>query len=180
MLLGRRAASDGTEGEGGAGGGSPDVPDLRPSEDMLERVVGGGSVDKLDGVEAGENTGLNTVKWKHASFFNRVKRMVAQNWEPWKVYQARDPNGNVYGHKTKVTRVKVSMKASGVVTKIHVVKGSGVDFLDDEAVRAFRAAGPFPNPPMALLDDQTNLITFQFSFHVEIGKDSGWKIFRHR
>ena len=106
--------------------------------------------------------------------------MVAQNWEPWKVYQTRDPSGNVYGHKTKVTRVQVSMKPSGVLAKIYVVDGSGVDFLDDEAVRAFQAAGPFPNPPMALVDSATNLITFQFSFHVEIGKDNGWKIFRHR
>ena len=44
---------------------------------------------------------------------------------------------------------------------------SGVSELDDEAVRAFHAAAPFPNPPEGLVKD--DLITFAFAFYFEIG-----------
>src|SRR5678816_1151971 len=44
----RMTQSNPTRGEGGTGGelGRPRVPDLRPSEELLSRVTGGGSVDK--------------------------------------------------------------------------------------------------------------------------------------
>ena len=54
----------------------------------------------------------------------------------------------------------------------------GVDVLDDEAVRAFEAAGPFPNPPDGLVQSD-GLITFEFSFHFEIGAPrTSWRILR--
>lgn len=168
-------------GEGGEEGerGGPKVPDLLPSEDLLSRVVGGGSVDKLDNVDDDEVTALNSKRWKHAPFFNRLKRQVAQNWHPQQVYMARDPNGNVYGFKDRKTVVRVKLRPNGTVAGIYVVEGSGIDFLDDEAVRAFRAAGPFPNPPAGLVDAETKLITFSFGFYFEIGGGRGrWKIRR--
>ena len=168
------------EGEGGGGGDEEAVPDLRPSKEILERVVGGGSVDKLDGVEDGATTALNAKRWKFASFFNRLKRQVAQNWHPDRVYINRDPNGNVYGSKDRITVLKVSLKPNGSVADIYISKTSGVDFLDEEAVRAFRAAEPFPNPPGGLVRGDSQLITFSFGFHFQIGSRSGWKILRSR
>ena len=44
-----------------------------------------------------------------------------------------------------------------------------------EAVRAFQAAAPFPNPP-AVLRDKDGMISFNFGFYFEIGKKSN--IFR--
>jgi TonB family protein len=170
----------GDEGEGGGGGDQDAVPNLRPSEEILERVVGGGSVDKLDGVENGATTALNAKRWKFASFFNRLKRQVAQNWHPDRVYVNRDPNGNVYGSKDRITVLKVSLRANGSVDNIYISKTSGVDFLDDEAVRAFRAAQPFPNPPGGLVRGDAQLITFSFGFHFQIGSRRGWKVFRSR
>ncbi len=47
--------------------------------------------------------------------------------------------------------------------------------LDDEAVRAFHAAGPFPNPPDGLI--KNNMITFAFSFHFEISAPrTSWRM----
>ncbi len=178
----REAPSDQT-GHGGEGPATapPTVPDLRPSQDMLSRVVGGGSVDKLDGVESGETTALNAKRWKYATFFNRMKRQVAQNWHPDQVYLRRDPTGNIYGPKDRITILKVALKRDGSVARIYISKASGVDFLDDEAVRAFQAAQPFPNPPIALVDDHDQLITFSFGFHFQIGsRRESWKIFRYR
>lgn len=175
-----REPPGGSEAPGGGEGPKP-TPTLRPSEDLLERAVGGGSVDHIEDADEGEFTSLNSRKWKYATFFNRMKRQVAQNWHPDQVYLRRDPNGNIYGTRDRLTVLRVSLNPNGSVAKIYVAKQSGVDFLDDEAVRAFQEAQPFPNPPGGLVDPRSNLITFSFGFHFQIGADrSRWKVFRYQ
>jgi TonB family protein len=177
----RMTQSNPAHGEGGSGGelGKPRVPDLRPSEELLTRVTGGGSVDKIDDADEGEETALNSKRWKFAGFFNRMKRQVAQNWHPDRVYLQRDPRGNVYGTRDRITVLKVQLKTDGSVEKIYVQQGCGVDFLDDEAVRAFRAAQPFPNPPTGLKSGEN--ISFSFGFHFQIGGSRDrWRIFRYQ
>ncbi|HEU4731813.1 MAG TPA: TonB family protein, partial [Kofleriaceae bacterium] len=164
----RHDRSEVPRGEAGAGGGAPQVPVLKPSEEVLERAVGGGSVDHLENVDSGDETSLSAKRWVYAGFFNRLKRQVAQNWDPASVWRRSDPTGTVYGFKTRVTEVRVSLTRKGEVEKILVTTPSGVTALDDEAVRAFRSAGPFPNPPEGLVQ-RDNLITFGFSFYFEIG-----------
>lgn len=156
------------------------LPSLRPRKEMLSRLVGGGSVDKIDGVESGEFTALNSKKWKFASFFNRMKRQVAQNWHPDTVYIRRDPTGKVYGTKDRVTVLEVSLKPNGSVAKVVVSQQSGVGFLDDEAVSAFHKAQPFPNPPSGLVNSGSQLITFSFGFHFQVAsRRDAWKIFKY-
>nr|HEX4319210.1 TonB family protein [Kofleriaceae bacterium] len=157
------------KGDGGAGGGQPQVPNLRPTDEQLQRIVGGGSVDHLDDVDDGDETALNSKRWVYASFFNRMKRQVAQNWDPATVWRRVDPTGTVWGTKTRVTEVRVSLTPKGELTKILVTAPSGVGELDDEAIRAFHAASPFVNPPEGLINAKDNLITFAFSFYFEIG-----------
>jgi TonB family protein len=164
----RHDRSEIPRGEAGAGGGAPQVPMLKPSDEVLERAIGGGSVDHLENVDSGDETSLSAKRWVYASFFNRLKRQVAQSWDPASVWRRSDPTGTVYGFKTRVTEVRVSLSSRGEVEKVLVTTPSGVAALDDEAVRAFRSAGPFPNPPEGLVQ-KDNLITFGFSFFFEIG-----------
>ncbi len=179
-LAGREAREAKEASEGGGGGGGPVVPNLRPSQETLARLAGGGSVDRLDGVESGDFTALNTKKWKFASFFNRMKRQVAQNWHPDQVYARRDPTGKVYGTKDRVTLLEVSLKPNGRLDKIVVLEDSGVAFLDTEAVNAFERPQPFPNPPSGLIDSSGG-IHFSFGFHFQVGAPrGGWRIFRNR
>jgi len=167
-----------TPGQAGGGGGAPPVPNLRPSDEMLQRVAGGGSVDHYDDVEDGDITAVNSRQWVGAGFMNRTKRQVAQEWRPADVWRRFDPTGAVYGFKTRVTILRVVLDGNGQLIKSTVVRGSGVDFLDDEAIRAFKAAAPFPNPPAVLRGDDGN-ITFNFGFYFEIdGGHESWKIFR--
>jgi TonB family protein len=173
----RRERSEIPRGQSGAGGGIPDV-NLKPSKDVLERVLGGGSVDHLDDVASADETALSAKRWIHATFFNRLKRSVAQNWDPASVWRRRDPTGQVYGFKTRITEVRVSLSPKGDLAKIVVTAPSGSTELDDEAVRAFQEAGPFPNPPKELANGD-GLITFAFSFFFEIGQPrSSWKVIR--
>lgn len=174
-----RTDADQIHGGGGAGGGAPAVPNLRASDDVLERALGGGSVDHLESVDDGDETALNAKRWVYASFFNRLKRMVAQNWEPGEVWRRHDPTGSVYGFKSRITEIRVSLDAKGKLASTPTITSpSGVDVLDDEAVRAFTAAAPFPNVPAGLVQSD-GLITFEFSFHFEIGAPrTSWRILR--
>jgi TonB family protein len=166
-----------TKGQNGAGGGAPRVPDLKPTKEVLERALGGGSVDHLEEIENSDETALTAKRWVYASFFNRLKRQVAMNWDPQTVWRKSDPTGAHHGFKTRVTEVRVSLSPKGDLAKIVVTSPSGVTELDDEAVRAFHAAGRFPNPPDGLIKD--NLITFAFSFHFEIGAPrTSWRVLR--
>jgi len=170
----RRDPGEKTKGQNGAGGGAPRVPDLKPTKEVLERALGGGSVDHLEQVENGEETALTARRFVYASFFNRLKRQVAMNWDPQTVWRRSDPTGAHHGFKTRVTEVRVSLTPKGDLAKIVVTSPCGVTELDDEAVRAFRTAAPFVNPPDGLIKD--NLITFEFSFHFEIGAShTSWR-----
>ncbi len=174
----RRDPGQLTKGQGGAGGGAPPVPNLKPSKEQLERIVGGGSVDHLEEVENGDETALNAKRWVYASFFNRLKRQVAQNWDPQTVWRRTDPQGTHHGSKTRVTEVRVTLTGKGDLTKIVVTAPSGVTELDEEAVRSFHAAAPFPNPPDGLVS-KDGAITFAFSFFFEIGQShTSWRVIK--
>jgi len=53
------------------------------------------------------------------------------------------------------------------VRKLELARSCGLSFLDDEAMRALNAAGPFPNPPEGM-KDQAGLIHIKFGFALEV------------
>lgn len=154
------------------------APNLKPSQEVIEHATGG-STDYLKDVDDGEETLLNTKRWKYASFFNRVKRAVQQYYNPETAYRLRDPNGQIYGRKNRLTILKVSLEPDGSLRDVLIEHPCGIDFLDDEAVKAFKEAQPFPNPPVGLVDATSKLITFRFGFYFEITETGSWKIFKY-
>jgi TonB family protein len=167
----------------GGGGipGSPGLPNLVPSEDALARAVGkgGGSFDDLRDLDDGESTALNAKKWKFATYFNRIRHAVADEWHPDVVYTRHDPSGNVYGQKDRVTVLRVRLDRVGGLAGVHVLQSSGADFLDDEAMEAFRRAQPFPNPPSQLIAAD-GYIHFSFGFIFELSGHTSTKIFKYQ
>ncbi len=155
--------------------GLPGQAQLRPSAADYEHLVGGPAPDHLDGVEEGEGTYLNTREWKYASYFNRIKQAVATQWDPNGALVKRDPTGQRYAYKDRLTVLTVTLDDKGVLKDVHVQRSSGVDFLDTTAMEAFRKAQPFVNPPGGLAD-QRGEIAFVFGFYLEVG--SGLHIFR--
>jgi TonB family protein len=155
------------------------MKDLQLSDAELGRAVGSRANDYLKDVEEGESTLLNTKRWRFATFFNRVKRQVAQNWHPDVVYRRRDPTGNVYGFRDRLTILRVRLTPQGRLKEVFLEKPCGVGFLDDEAMAAFKAAEPFPNPPAGLVDKETGMISFRFGFLFEISARPGFRIFRY-
>jgi TonB family protein len=169
-------------GEGGVPGsrGVPQ-PNLKPTPEMLTRAIGkgAGSPDYLRDIDDGESTALNAKKFKYASFFNRVKRAVAEEWHPDIVYLRHDPSGNVYGTKDRVTVLRVHLRPNGQLVNVTMLQASGVEFLDDEAIDAFRRAQPFVNPPQALIESD-GLIHFNFGFIFELSGHTQFKVFRYQ
>src|SRR5205814_707847 len=101
----------------------------------------------LKDIDEGDATGLNAKSWRFASFFNRVKRAVAQNWHPDVVYRRYDPNGQVFGSRDRLTMVRVTLNRDGSLRNLALEKSSDITFLDDEAMGALRQSQPFVNPP---------------------------------
>jgi TonB family protein len=166
---------------GAQGPPGPPRPNLQATPEMLQRAIakGNGSMDYLKDVDDGDSTALNSKKWAHAPFFNRVKRAVADEWHPEVVYVRHDPNGNVYGVKDRVTLLRIHLKPDGKLAAWTVMQSSGVDFLDDEAIDAFRKAQPFPNPPKALVESDGQ-IHFNFAFIFELSGRTSVKVFKYQ
>jgi TonB family protein len=161
--------------EGAAGG----ELSLTPSPAQLARAVGSGTQDALKDIDDGDETALNSKKWRFSSFFNRVKHQVQEHWHPDEVYRRRDPSGSIYGRTNRLTIVRVQLKPNGHLVNVALEQPSGLEFLDDEAIQAFRAAQPFPNPPTGLIDANDGLINFQFSFLLELSGISRMTLFKY-
>jgi TonB family protein len=154
--------------------------DLNLRAEDIAKALGTRVSDALKDVARGKSTLLNSKRWRFASFFNRVKRQVAQEWRPDQAYKRRDPGGNVYGFKDRVTILRVKLTPKGKLSSVHLEKASGLGFLDDVAISAFRTAHPFPNPPQGLVDKDSGLISFRFGFLFEISRQPSFKVFRAR
>jgi TonB family protein len=141
----------------------------------IGRIEGGPFADHVEGVEEGEGTFLNAREYRYASFFNRVKKEVSMRWDPGVQLVKRDPTGGIYGQKDRLTILHVVLDEKGGLRKAEVAQGSGLDFLDQEAIGAFERAQPFPNPPTGLLKD--GQISFNFGFFVEFSSSS-FRMFR--
>ncbi|QDG54502.1 TonB family protein [Persicimonas caeni] len=158
----------------------PNPKSLFPSmENVPVGQLGGGSIDYLRDVKDGEKTLLNRKKSRYWSFMHRFKMAVLEQWKGGEVYRQRDPYGKVYGVKDRYSVLGIALNGDGSLRKIHVERPSGLDFWDEEAVRAIREAAPFPNPPEGL-KDRDGIIHIRFGFLLDIntGEMRGLRIFR--
>ncbi len=135
----------------------------------IQTLTGAAASDDalMDVREEGDETLLNTRRYRHWDFFNTVKNRVRKHWHPGDVYRRNDPTGKVFGVKDRLTVVQVVLTSDGQLKRLRTIKDSGVAFLDVEARRALSKAAPFRNPPRALVDGQDQIV-FQFGFLFEI------------
>jgi TonB family protein len=152
---------------------------LNPSLEAMTSALAGTGLDHLEGVIEGDSTAVNTMGWKFASFFNRVKQQVERYWHPDREYRERDPYGNIYGLKDRRTVLLVILRSDGSLKKVYVMEPSGAPFLDDEAREAVEQGAPFPNVPLGLRDKRDGLVKFTFHFLVEVGSRPVFRMRRY-
>jgi TonB family protein len=95
-------------------------------------------------------------------------------------FRHHDPGGHVYGYRDRETVVRVVLNPEGSLETLYVLRASGAQFLDDEALQAIEQAAPFPNPPRGLVDERTQQIVFTFGFTVELGERPIFRLRRYR
>ena len=131
-----------------------------------------GTSDHLPDIEEGDRTVLNANSYRFADYFLQMKRAVERQWRPGEVYLSRDPTGEVYGVKDRYSVLRVTLDGKGNVVELVTGRQSGLDFMDAEAKRAMRDAGPYPNPPEGLADSD-GMIRFEFGFFFEVSNGRG-------
>jgi TonB family protein len=146
----RVAVARGGEGEGGARRSGRYDPRLLPTATTFERLSGGPG-ERLPDVDQGDATLLSTRRFKYADFHLRVKESIVREWDPNRLFDARDPDGRRFGRARKTATVDIVLEPDGALREVRLVHGSGLEFYDRELVRAIHAAAPFPNPPRALV-----------------------------
>ena len=166
-------AQEGSEGKAG----KPGVLTLTPSMAVLGALEGSAAADVDDDeVEEGDGTYLNTKEWKYASFITRVKQGVGMNWNPMGELRQRDPTLQMYGSRDRYTLLEVILTPDGKVKNVAVLRSSGLDFLDLEAMQSFYRAQPFPNVPGGMRNPD-GTARFEFGFYVEFERGSFFRIF---
>ncbi len=126
------------------------------SNSLGEDVQGG---QYMQGLKEGETSALNTKEFVFFSYFDRVRKQLDQTWQPMvrgqieKIYK----NGRRLASQTDfVTRTLVTINQRGEIVRVQMIQESGTMDLDSAAINALNKAGPYPNPPKGLLDDQGN------------------------
>lgn len=162
---------------GGGGEGLPNLAALTPTMSELVDVIGMPARNHLPDLESADSTSLNSWRWQHAPFFNRIRDALYRVWDPHTAISKNDPMAYSVNHQTRQTVLRVTIDLEGNVTDILVESPSGAGYLDREAQRAFREGGPFPNPPRGLFEGGERF-SFLFGFSVDGSRsevDFNWK-----
>ena len=83
----------------------------------------------------------------------------------------------MYGRRNRYTELRIQLKPDGRLSNVALAQPSGLEFLDDEAVEAFKEAEPFPNPPRQLIENGT--INFGFGFLFDLNGPPQMRWFRY-
>ncbi|MCO5142378.1 MAG: energy transducer TonB [Oligoflexia bacterium] len=121
-----------------------------------ESDLGSASSDYLLDVKEGDKTLLNTKQFVYFGYYKRIRERLEVAWNN----ELRTTlNTYIYGgrslasERNYVTGVVVVLDREGKIVRVKLLKRSGAFDLDQAAVDAFNKAGPFPNPPSGLVDE---------------------------
>lgn len=122
--------------------------------------------DHLNNVQNGAQTLLNTKEFAYFSFYQRVRKQLEQYWEPGLRQRLKtmfERGRQLAADHEHSTRILVVLNSEGLITNIQVQGTSGLLDLDQAAIEAFNRAGPFPNPPRGLVEnDGTVKVEWEF------------------
>lgn len=129
--------------------GAPDEPQWVDAGDRVK--------DHVSGFKESDRTALNTREYVFFSYYQRIRVQLDRAWVPLlrQKLMAFQRKGRFLASDTEhQTRVVVVLNTQGEVVQVRVLLESGTQDLDDAAIKAFNAAGPFPNPPKGLMTDR--------------------------
>ncbi len=131
-----------------------------------QEMGGGGAVaegaatnDYLKDVKDGDRTMLSTKEFVYFGYYQRIRKQLEVAWH---ARLRATVEGSMRGgggrslasNQDYVTGVVVVLDRNGNITAVQLQKKSGAQDLDQAAIDAFNSAGPFPDPPKGLADEQ--------------------------
>ncbi len=162
-------------GEDGAMAALPS-PFTQTNHDGMDRPVPGGTTNEtlagspnndLVNERVGAALQLNTKELLGASYLNRIRRLVNYYWK-----QNLDnlPSSVLFVKPRYTTIIDVILDGNGAVESLSIVLKSGSSPLDNAVVLAFEMAGPFPNPPAQLVEEDGRVALPEMHWTVDIGQ----------
>ncbi len=105
---------------------------------------------------------LNTTEFKYLSYFTKLKRQIEGVWNYPEISRARGEQGELF--------LTFTIRRSGALDNIRLIRSSGYARLDNEAMTAIREASPFSPFPASWgsLEKLNIRASFRYSF--------GWSI----
>jgi len=108
---------------------------------------------------------LNTRDPVYVSYFNKIKQSIELQWEYPEVALR-------YGLQGRLS-LELAIASNGQLERLRILRSSGSQVLDDEALRAIKAASPFPPIPpwirsnplsiSASMEYHDNRLNYQFA-----------------
>jgi protein TonB len=116
-------------------------PQPPPAAAMFRRGGGGGLKGGRGGIE-GEAIPLDTPEPKFQDYFNQVRDRIKSKW----IYPYEASSRGIEGE----LQIEFGIAKSGELQFIEKRRSSGIEILDDYAMRAVQLASPFPPVPDAI------------------------------
>jgi TonB family protein len=116
-------------------------PESSPTSGMFRRGGGGGLKGGRGGIE-GEPIPLDTPDPKYQDYFNQIRERIKSKW----IYPYEASSRGIGGELS----IEFGIAKSGELQFIERRRSSGVELLDDYAMRAVQLASPFPPVPDAI------------------------------
>ena len=115
----------------------------------------------IAGVPESDRTALNTREYLFYSYFQHIRERLDRAWVPLlkdRLARYYRSGRHLASDMDHITKVLVILNYRGEVIRVQMISESGTRDLDDAAIRAFNQAGPFPNPPKAMIDSNQQVI----------------------
>jgi len=122
--------------------------------------------DFMPHVKIGDKTYLNTQAFPDVQYFTRLKRIFRLRFNPRDPLISHFRQNRVVVGKVNVT-MAMEVSASGQLTRLFVLKSSGIPGYDREALRTVRQSAPFSAPPTKVLSKDGKLrMTWHFTTYL--------------
>ena len=139
--------------------------------------LGSATEDYLDNVAIGSETILNAAEYKFYGFYERIREKLSHRWnqELQRQFEAWFAQGRTVSG-TRTTQLEVHMSPKGDVQAFRILGSSGIEALDQAAIVAFQKAGPYPNPPRALIEEGQGKVKVRWDFVVIADAQQGVRV----
>ena len=100
----------------------------------------------------GDHTYINVLRYPDVEYFVRLKRIFKTTWNPVPALKADMQATSISRGMVSVV-MAVSVDKKGELSELFILRSSGLNNYDHEAIRTVRASSPFSSPPDKFLED---------------------------